>query len=214
MLPIRQITWMQTACLIGLCVMISHPVFASSPANSFSDIAQGGQLWANNCARCHNLRSPEEFAPKQWQLIIQHMRIQAGLTGQEASKIKAFLMTQSAAALEQPTQNTPTRAAISRAQSATITKPNDPPLSGKAVYDQTCIACHGADGKGVDPGAPDFTSKDSPLKNSNAVLLQRIEHGYHSKNSPMAMPPRGGNPSLTNTDLKNALDYIRRTFGR
>lgn len=40
---------------------------------------------------------------------------------------------------------------------------------GKAIYNQTCISCHGADGKGTLPGAPDFTLLKGPLAQSDDV---------------------------------------------
>jgi cytochrome c5 len=197
-------------------------------SNVTADLAQGAKDWANNCSRCHNLRSPTEFTPDQWHLIMKHMRIQGGLTGQEARNVSAFLMSQSAVTQAPPasaeTANAPVESATTPAVNASATNPKAPPQkqsaagassgqSGSAVYHQTCIACHGANGKGAIPGAPDFTSKTGPLSKSDAILLQHIENGYQSPGSPMAMPPRGGNPKLTNADLKNALDYIRSTFG-
>ena len=87
-------------------------------------------------------------------------------------------------------------------------------LSGNAIYTQSCIACHGANGKGAVSGAPDFTSKNGPLSKSDSVLLQHTIEGYQSPGSPMAMPPRGGNSNLTNTDLQKVLIYIRQKFGK
>jgi hypothetical protein len=55
----------------------------------------GAQLWSDNCARCHNLRPPGEFSPRQWGVIVQHMRMRANLTGQEARKITEFLQASS-----------------------------------------------------------------------------------------------------------------------
>jgi Rieske Fe-S protein len=37
---------------------------------------------------------------------------------------------------------------------------------------------------------------------------------YRAPGSPMGMPPKGGNPSLTDADLKAVLDYIKETFAR
>lgn len=84
--------------------------------------------------------------------------------------------------------------------------------TGKEVYEKTCIACHGADGKGVIPGAANFTDPKGPISKPDNVLLDHITNGFQSPGSPMAMPARGGNPSLTDDDLKNALKYIRETF--
>lgn len=84
--------------------------------------------------------------------------------------------------------------------------------TGKEVYEKTCIACHGADGKGAIPGAANFTDPKGPITKSDKILLEHITNGFQSPGSPMAMPARGGNPSLTDDDLKNALKYIRETF--
>lgn len=84
---------------------------------------------------------------------------------------------------------------------------------GQAIYSQSCVACHGADGKGVVPGAPEFSAKDGVLKSADSVLIDRITNGYQSKGSPMAMPPKGGNASLTAQDISDALTYIRKRFG-
>ena len=51
----------------------------------------GAQLWGENCARCHNAPSPATYSDDQWQVIMGHMKIKAGLTDLEAKKITAFL---------------------------------------------------------------------------------------------------------------------------
>jgi mono/diheme cytochrome c family protein len=86
--------------------------------------------------------------------------------------------------------------------------------AGKAVYSQTCIACHGANGKGTIPGVTDFTAKDSPMRKSDAELVKNISEGFQSKGSFMAMPARGGNPALTEADVRAVLAYLRAEFGR
>ncbi len=55
------------------------------------DAARGVKAWVDNCGRCHNHRGPQEFRPDQWGPIMLHMRIQAGLFGQTARDILAFL---------------------------------------------------------------------------------------------------------------------------
>jgi cytochrome c5 len=87
-------------------------------------------------------------------------------------------------------------------------------LTGEAIYKQTCIACHGANGQGSVPGAANFTDSKGVLSKSDTVLLEHIIKGYQSPGSPMAMPPRGGNPKLTDDDLKKTLAYIRQKFGQ
>lgn len=55
------------------------------------DPGRGAKLWADTCARCHNMRDPREFRDDQWQVIVSHMRVRAMLTGQDARDIRAFL---------------------------------------------------------------------------------------------------------------------------
>lgn len=86
--------------------------------------------------------------------------------------------------------------------------------AGKAVYMATCVACHAPDGTGALPGVPDFTVANGPFAKSDAVLLRNMTNGFQSPGSPMAMPARGGNASLTDEDMANVLAYMKRAFGR
>jgi len=51
----------------------------------------GAQLWAENCVRCHNIRSPGSLSPAQWDVATMHMRVRANLTPEEHKKILEFL---------------------------------------------------------------------------------------------------------------------------
>lgn len=84
---------------------------------------------------------------------------------------------------------------------------------GQEIYAQTCVACHGADGRGVLPGVPDFTSAGGSLAKEDAVLLRNITDGFQTPGSPMAMPPKGGNPDLTEEDILSVLRYLREKYG-
>ena len=56
-------------------------------------IARGAKSWGENCARCHNPRDPKDYRDDQWKIIMTHMRIRAGLTGDEAYDILVFLQS-------------------------------------------------------------------------------------------------------------------------
>lgn len=62
---------------------------ADSPENG--DFSKGAQDWVDNCNRCHNYRDPQELRDDQWITTIYHMRIRAGLTGQETRDLITFM---------------------------------------------------------------------------------------------------------------------------
>jgi cytochrome c5 len=128
------------------------------------------------------------------------MRVRAGLTGQEARDILTFLQTSNVSF-------TPGATPAAAGESPAST------MSGKEIYQQTCIACHGADGKGTFAGVPDFTDPEGRLSKSDDELLKNARNGFQTPGSPMAMPPRGGNTSLTDGDLRNVIEYLRSEFG-
>ena len=73
--------------------------------------------------------------------------------------------------------------------------------AGKATYESVCHVCHGA---GV-AGAPKFGDK--------AAWAPRIKQGaaqLHANaiKGKAAMPPKGGNPSLSDADVSAAVDYM------
>ena len=69
----------------------------SSTSNSGSEggAAQpqksGSELWAQNCRRCHNFRSPSDYTDGEWDVAMFHMRVRANLTAEEYESIRAFL---------------------------------------------------------------------------------------------------------------------------
>jgi cytochrome c5 len=85
---------------------------------------------------------------------------------------------------------------------------------GKTVYERTCIACHGADGKGTIPGVPALGGKNGPLAKPDKVLIKSILEGVQSPGSPLAMPAKGGDPSLTEQDAAAVLQYMRKAFAQ
>ncbi len=189
--------------LLSACLLISGGLVTSVQAADFPEagnLSDGSKVWAENCNRCHNMRGPKELRDDQWITTSFHMRVRAGLTGQETRDVITFLLA----------SNTKSVATGSSQVAAVISKGT----SGKEIYDKTCIACHGGEGKGAFPGTPDFTSVDGVLTQPDEVLVDHIINGFQSPSSPMAMPPNGGNPNLSTEDVAAVLKYIRETFGK
>lgn len=76
--------------IFSLLFMLSLPLVIIG-AEREGDINRGAQAWVNNCSRCHNIREPGEFRDDLWRPIVYHMRVRAGLTGQETRDILTFL---------------------------------------------------------------------------------------------------------------------------
>jgi len=80
------------AALLGARV----PVSAQAPEAAKPDpaaFARGARAWADNCARCHNMRDPKELRDDQWRPVVTHMRLRAPLTGAEQRDILLFLQS-------------------------------------------------------------------------------------------------------------------------
>ena len=82
-------------------------------------------------------------------------------------------------------------------------------VKGKAVYEKSCMACHGSQGKGdgptgkvLVPPAADFTSAASKRK-SDAELLRIIENGK----PPTAMIAWKG--VLSAQEIQQVLAYVK-----
>ena len=63
----------------------------ATPAGAKSNGKGASQLWAENCVRCHNIRSPSVYSDAEWEVAMHHMRIRANLTAEEHHKILEFL---------------------------------------------------------------------------------------------------------------------------
>lgn len=80
--------------VVVLAIAVANPANNAIAQESVADpmkFARGAQTWADTCARCHNMRDPKELRDDQWRAAVAHMRVRAGLTGQEARDVLAFL---------------------------------------------------------------------------------------------------------------------------
>ena len=75
------------------------------------------------------------------------------------------------------------------------------PPDGKKIYDTVCMACHATGAA----GAPKFGDKAAwapRIKTGNDALYASALKGKNQ------MPPKGGNPALSDAAVKAAVDYM------
>ncbi len=89
-----------------------------------------------------------------------------------------------------------------------VTPPSQTPqdlATGERVFKQVCHACHGM---GV-AGAPKLGDREQWKKRVSQgpdKLLQHALKGFAGEHG--TMPPRGGNPELSDMEVKTAVDYM------
>jgi cytochrome c5 len=74
-------------------------------------------------------------------------------------------------------------------------------LSGQDVYNKVCMACHATGAV----GAPKVGAKDQ-WESRVAQGLDTLVN--HAVNGIRAMPPKGGNPALTEANIRDSIIYM------
>lgn len=77
---------------------------------------------------------------------------------------------------------------------------------GKTTYQGICVACHGSGIPNI-PQLGDVADWTARIEQGNEILYDRAINGYTGA-SGMPMPAKGGNPALTDEEVKAAVDYI------
>ena len=150
------------------------------------DLSRGASLYSANCGRCHNARGPGEYSDQHWPLIITHMRVIAGLPGDQAREIEAFLLA---------SNNPPPRA---------VSRPVSTRMSGEELLQYYgCRGCHqiGGEGGAIGPSLDNlFERRDE------AWVRTQIQR-------PRAHNPRTVMPNLgpSNAEVGAILEALRGT---
>ncbi len=84
---------------------------------------------------------------------------------------------------------------------------------GEELFSATCAACHGADATGIaglGPSMVDNTFIDGLSDDELLAFLIEGRPADHPDNTTgIAMPPKGGNPALSDDDLNDLIAYLR-----
>ncbi|MEZ5175434.1 MAG: cytochrome c [Acidimicrobiia bacterium] len=87
------------------------------------------------------------------------------------------------------------------------------PSEGAEVYQGTCAACHGPTAGGIDGLGKPLAPSEFVTSNTEDELVAFIKVGRPAgdpaNTQGVDMPPKGGNPSLTDEDLHDVAAYIK-----
>lgn len=150
----------------------------------------------------------------------------ADLTDQELKRVITYMANKAGGTFPDPDAAAPADAAASgeaaSAPAAEGAAPADAPKAdaakaedkgaaaggadGKKVYEASCQACHG----GAVPGVPHVGKKEDwapRIKQGKDTLHKHAIEGFN------AMPAKGGNGSLSDDEVKAAVDYMANQSG-
>ncbi len=84
---------------------------------------------------------------------------------------------------------------------------------GQELFVPTCGACHGPEGLGVENLGKDMTTSEFIAERSDEEMLEFVKVG-RAPDDPLnttgvLMPPKGGNPALSDEQLMDIIAYVR-----
>ncbi len=89
--------------------------------------------------------------------------------------------------------------------------------AGKIQYDASCTSCHGPDAKGLPNLGKDLTTSEFAMAMSDSELVAFLKVGRSvsdpANTTGVDMPPKGGNPALSDGDLADIVAYMRQLEG-
>lgn len=91
--------------------------------------------------------------------------------------------------------------------------PGGDPAAGQAIYASTCASCHGPDATGLPGLGANLHNNEfvDGLSDDELVAFLKVGRpaGDPANEAGVDMPPKGGNPSLTDDDLYDVAAYLR-----
>jgi disulfide bond formation protein DsbB len=84
---------------------------------------------------------------------------------------------------------------------------------GGEIFHESCTACHGASGMGMAGAGKNLVYSDFVAEKDDNALAAFIKRGRDpadpANTTGIGMPPKGGNPTLTDQDLLDVVAFLR-----
>jgi mono/diheme cytochrome c family protein len=85
--------------------------------------------------------------------------------------------------------------------------------NGGKIFATACVACHGPEGKGVQGLGKDLTTSEWVAEQSDEQLVEFIKVGRDAgdalNTTGVAMPPKGGNPAMSEQEVADIVAFVR-----
>ena len=85
--------------------------------------------------------------------------------------------------------------------------------NGGKIFSTACVACHGPEAKGVTGLGKDLTTSEWVGQQSDAQLVEFIKKGRDAgdplNTTGVAMPPKGGNPAMSDQEIADIVAFVR-----
>lgn len=203
----------------------------------------GKQVFDKICVQCHAADSSVAYAPKithnsEWTArisqgfdkLVEHavkgftgaqggvMPAKGGaqdLTDEEVARAVAYMVNQSGGNVNEPAVGGGAKSDSTNSNEAAsgATAPVVAAGRGQEVFEQSCKVCHAADS--AIPFAPKLTNQEDwapRIKQGEDTLIKHAIEGYTNPKGGM-MPAKGGNTSLSDDDVKAAVQYMVKQSG-
>jgi mono/diheme cytochrome c family protein len=98
-------------------------------------------------------------------------------------------------------------------QAAAPAAPVGDAANGGKIFATACVACHGPEGKGVQGLGKDLTTSEWVAQQSDTQLVEFIKVGRDAgdalNTTGVAMPPKGGNPAMSEQEVADIVAFVR-----
>ncbi len=88
---------------------------------------------------------------------------------------------------------------------------------GRDLYVALCSSCHGPNGEGMDGLGKSFIDSQFVKDSTDKEIIMLVKMGRPiwdpANTTGIDMPPKGGNPAMSDDDLNNIIEYIRSING-